>query len=458
VVDRSPFTVADSDGSERLDRHGAHARREAVHPRKGGKPVVLNLREQAAKAGILIGSGSISPNHLDEPEFARVLAKQFNSLSPENELKWSRSEPEQGVFNFTPLDKLVAFAQAHNMAMKGHGLISGSFNPSWLIQITDPAQVRAATFNHFTTLMDRYHGRMDRWDVATEVFSVFGGTGLQHNFWYNKLGPDYLAEVFQMAHDADPSATLFINESLVEYHAAKAQELYELVADLVARHVPIDGVALESHATVAGPPAGAITSIANSYHALGLDVSISEIDVHVTDDVVGAGQSDTVQATIYGDMISEALAAGIKDISSWGFTDKYIYTWLPGAKPHLFDEAYNPKPAFFATWTALANHTFVSALESLRSIGADVQALVNAGAFNASDARGLMTILNSAIKQLDLDQRLGNRNATSAFDNVQSAISFVQGLVDSGHLSPADGRGLIYEFNWVLSKYERRAE
>jgi endo-1,4-beta-xylanase len=417
--------------------------------------VVLSLRKQAAKAGILIGSGSISPDHLDEPEFARVLAEQFNSLSPENELKWSRSEPEQGIFDFTPLDKLVDFAQAHNMAMKGHGLISGGFHPSWLTQITDPAEVRAATLNHFNTLMGRYHGKVDRWDVATEVFSTFGGTGLEHNFWYDKLGPDYLAEVFQMAHDADPSAKLLINESLVEYHPAKAQELFDLVADLVARHVPIDGVALESHATVAGPPAGAITAIADSYHALGLEVSISEIDVHVTDDVVGFGQSDVVQATIYEDMISEALAAGIKDISSWGFTDRYIYTWLPGAKPHMFDEAYNPKPSFFTTWTALANHTFVSPQESLRSIGTDVRALADAGAVNASDARGLTTILSSAITQLDLDEDLDNRNATSAIDKVQSAISIVQGLVDNGHLSPADGQGLIYELNWVLSKHER---
>jgi endo-1,4-beta-xylanase len=204
--------------------------------------------------------------------------------------------------------------------------------------------------------MDRYHAKMNRWDVATEVFSIEGGTGLQHNFWYETLGPDYLADVFRMAHDADASAKLFINESLVEYYPAKAQELYHLVADLVARDVPIDGVALESHATITGPPPGAITAIANSYHALGLEVSISEIDVHVTDHHVGVGQADAVQATIYGDIVSEALAVGIEDISCWGFTDKYIYTWLPGAKPHLFDEAYNPKPAFLATWTALADH------------------------------------------------------------------------------------------------------
>ncbi|MGW0665130.1 endo-1,4-beta-xylanase [Streptodolium elevatio] len=325
------------------------------------KASVLTLRGVADKAGVLVGSGAINPAYLDDPRFAATLATQFNSLSPENELKFSFSEPQQGVFNFAPLDRLVDFAEDHDIAVKGHGLISGGVNPAWLTEPTNSPQfVRAATFNHFNTLMDRYHGKMDRWDVATEVLSIFGGTGLEHNFWYNKLGPDYLAEVFQMAHNADPSAKLYLNESLVEYYPAKAQELYDLVADLVARGVPIHGVGLESHATIVGPPPGALTSIIKSYQALGLEVAVTELDVHVTDETAGPGQSNKVQAKIYGDIVSEALAAGVSDISFWGFTDAHAFTWLPGAKPLMFDEHYFPKPAYFATWTALAIHAFAT--------------------------------------------------------------------------------------------------
>src|SRR3954468_20971594 len=58
------------------------------------------LREVAKKAGILIGSGAINPAYLDDPQFSVVLADQFNSLSPENELKWFATEPQQGVFDF----------------------------------------------------------------------------------------------------------------------------------------------------------------------------------------------------------------------------------------------------------------------------------------------------------------------------------------------------------------------
>ncbi|WP_223694881.1 endo-1,4-beta-xylanase [Leifsonia poae] len=320
----------------------------AIQPAAADSPTTL--RQEAAQQGIIIGSGAINPDYLDEPQFAQVLADQFNSLSPENELKWEFNEPQQGVFDFSRLDKLVDFAQAHNMKMKGHGLISGCCNPPWLEQITDAAQLKAAMATHFNALMQRYAGKVDRWDVMTEPFSTFGGTGLEHNFFYNVLGPDYIAEAFRIAHAADPSAKLFINESLVESYPAKRQELYDLVSSLVAQGVPINGVGLEMHETLAGPPPGVITDMVKAYKALGLDVAITELDVHTYDPVS--------QAQIYGDIVSEALKAGIKDINTWGFTDEHAYTWLPGAKPLMFDESFNPKPAYFAVHDAL--HNFVS--------------------------------------------------------------------------------------------------
>ena len=303
------------------------------------------LRELAAREGLLIGSGAINPNYLDEPQFSEILADQFNSLSPENELKWNFVQPQEGSFEFAGLDRLVDFAEDNNMVVKGHGFISSCCNPDYVTAITDPDELRTVMSTHFNTIMDRYADRMDRWDVVTEPFSTFGGTGLAQNDFYKVLGADYIAEAFRIAHAADPEAKLFINESLVEFYPAKRQELYDLVAGLVADGVPIDGVGLEMHETQAGPEPGVITQMADSYHALGLDVAITELDVHTYD--------VDQQTQIYGDIVAEALAAGIRDISFWGFTDKHAYTWLPGAKPLMFDEDYNAKPAYFAVRDAL---------------------------------------------------------------------------------------------------------
>lgn len=312
------------------------------------------LRELAEPAGLTIGSGSIKAaewttdgrpsNYLAEAAFADTLSEQFNGLSPENELKWLFTQPQEGVYDFAGLDRLVAFAEDHDMAVKGHGLISSCCNPEYVEAITDPDEMRAAMTDHFTTVMQRYDGKIDRWDVVSEALEV-QGTELQPTTFYKVLGPGYIADAFRIARAADPDARLFINENQVEFDPAKRQAFLELLTGLVAEGVPIDGVALQMHETLASPVPGVITEMVNSYRALGLDVEIAELDAHTYDPVQ--------QAQIYGDVLAEALAAGVTEVSTWGFTDKHLYTWLPGSKPLLFDEEYNPKPAYFAFRDAL---------------------------------------------------------------------------------------------------------
>jgi GH35 family endo-1,4-beta-xylanase len=199
---------------------------------------------------------------------------------------------------------------------------------------------------HFEAVMHRYDGKADRWDVVTEALETMGG-GLQTNDFYKVLGPGYIEDAFRIARAAAPNAKLFINENLVEQYPGKRQELYDLVSGFVAGGVPIDGVALQMHITNVAPIPGVITEMVNSYTALGLEVSIAEMDVHTL--------NDTVETDIYGAVIGEALEAGITDISFWGFTDKHAYTWLPGAKPLMFDENYCPKGSFYAVHSALEN-------------------------------------------------------------------------------------------------------
>ncbi|KAF9871323.1 Glycoside hydrolase family 10 [Colletotrichum karsti] len=305
-----------------------------------------SLREEAARKNILIGSGAINPDYLDDPQFAAVLSKQFNSLSPENELKWSFINPAEGEYNWDTIDRLVDFAEANDMVVKGHGLISSCCNPSYLVNITDPTEFRAAMTAHFVAVMHRYHGKLDRWDVVTEALETQGG-GLQANDFYNVLGQGYIGDAFRIARAADPTAKLFINENLVESLPEKRQELFNLIAGLVADGVPIDGVALQMHVTETAPVPGILTNMVESYKALGLEVTIAELDVHT--------YNASLQADIYGAVMDEGLKAGITDISFWGFTDKHAYTWLPGASPLMFDENYKAKGAFYATHDALEN-------------------------------------------------------------------------------------------------------
>jgi GH35 family endo-1,4-beta-xylanase len=289
--------------------------------------------------------GAINPNYLKDTRFAKVLGEQFNSLSLENEKKWAFPNPAKGKYNRQTIDRLVDFAEHHDMAVKGHGLISSCCNPDYLLNITNAEASRAAMIAHFEAVMNRYRGKIDHWDVVPESIGAMDG-GLQKNYFHNVTGPGYIEDAFHVARAADADAKLFVKENLVESPPGKRQELFDLVSELVAKGTPIDGVALKKHITEAPLVSGVITNVVDSYEALGLEVAIAEMNVHTLNNIL--------ETEIYGSVISEALSAGITDVSFWGFTDKHAYTWVPGAKPLMLAGNYKLKVEFYATHSALA--------------------------------------------------------------------------------------------------------
>src|SRR6185369_12819918 len=67
----------------------------------------------------IIGAAVI-PADISQSEPAFLLSKHFNSITSGNDMKWDATEPTEGNFTFTQADAEVAFAQAHNMHVRGH--------------------------------------------------------------------------------------------------------------------------------------------------------------------------------------------------------------------------------------------------------------------------------------------------------------------------------------------------
>ena len=134
---------------------------------------------------------------------------------------------------------------------------------------------------------------------------------------------------------------------------AKAQRIYELVADLKANGVPIDGVGLQMHVSASGqPPDGEIAANMSRLAALGLVVHISEMDVRINN-LSGTDQARLdAQRARYRDVVRVCVAEPrCGAITFWGFTD--AHTWIGGDRPLLFDAQYQPKPAYFGVLDAL---------------------------------------------------------------------------------------------------------
>jgi hypothetical protein len=65
-------------------------------------------------------------------EHAFLLTKHFNSITSENDMKWSALQNVEGTFTFATADAQVAFAKANNMTVRGHTLVWHQQNPAWL--------------------------------------------------------------------------------------------------------------------------------------------------------------------------------------------------------------------------------------------------------------------------------------------------------------------------------------
>src|SRR2546422_11596933 len=54
---------------------------------------------------------------------AAIVKAQFNSITPENVMKWEYIHPRPGEYDFGPADRYVEFGQKNGMFIIGHTLI-----------------------------------------------------------------------------------------------------------------------------------------------------------------------------------------------------------------------------------------------------------------------------------------------------------------------------------------------
>lgn len=83
-----------------------------------------------APAGLHIGSSVRADALQTDPAYARLLAREFNLVTPENAMKFSVVQPERGRFDFAQADALVEFSEANGMQVNGHVLVWHSSSPT----------------------------------------------------------------------------------------------------------------------------------------------------------------------------------------------------------------------------------------------------------------------------------------------------------------------------------------
>ncbi|MFF1281492.1 non-reducing end alpha-L-arabinofuranosidase family hydrolase [Streptomyces sp. NPDC058299] len=297
------------------------------------------LGAQADRSGRYFGT-AVAAGKLGDGTYASILDREFNAITPENEMKWDTTEPSRGSFNFAPADQIVSHATAHGQRMRGHTLVWHSQLPGWVSSIGDANTLRNAMHNHITTEMNHFKGKIYAWDVVNEAFADGGSGQHRSSVFQNLLGDGFIEDAFRTARSADPAAKLCYNDYNIEnWSDAKTQGVYRMVRDFKTRGVPIDCVGFQAHFGTGGPPASFQTTLSN-FAALGVDVQITELDI--------AQASPTAYANTVRACMNVSRCTGI---TTWGIRDSD--SWRSGDSPLLFDRNGNKKPAYQAVLSAL---------------------------------------------------------------------------------------------------------
>ena len=212
-----------------------------------------------------------------------IAATQFNTITPENVLKWEAVHPQPDEYNFAPGDQFVAFGEANDMFIVGHTLVWHSQTPAWVFQDENGAPLDregllARMEDHISTVVGRYKGRIGGWDVVNEALNDDGT--LRQTPWLNIIGEDYLQKAFEFARAADPDAELYYNDYSL-FGSAKRQGAIRLIKSIQAAGIRVDGVGEQGHYTMGGPSFETLDSTLTDLAGLGIKVMITELDVDV---------------------------------------------------------------------------------------------------------------------------------------------------------------------------------
>ncbi|HWO64959.1 MAG TPA: endo-1,4-beta-xylanase, partial [Umezawaea sp.] len=289
---------------------------------------------------------AVAAGKLGDSTYVGILDREFNMITPENEMKWDATEPSQGRFTYTNGDRILNQGLSNGSKVRGHALLWHAQQPGWAQSLSGSA-LRNAAINHVTQVATHYKGKIYAWDVVNEAFAD-GGSGGRRDSNLQRTGNDWIEAAFRAARAADPNAKLCYNDYNTDnWSNAKTQGVYNMVRDFKSRGVPIDCVGFQAHFNSGNPvPSNYHTTLGN-FAALGVDVQITELDIE------GSGSS---QAQQFQGVVQACLAvARCTGITVWGIRDSD--SWRSSGTPLLFDGSGNKKAAYNSVLSALNSGT-----------------------------------------------------------------------------------------------------
>lgn len=328
----------------------------------------------------------------DDQTTLRLIADQFNSTTPGNELKWGPFHPKPDVYNYGPADAFVEFGEKNGMYIVGHVLFWHNQTPKWVFQDTEGnpltrEQLLGRMRERVRHVGKRYKGRINAWDVVNE--SIMDNGELRKSPWTEIIGDDFIEQAFRIADQELPKDVDLIYNDYSMTAKGRRDAVVRMILDFKKKGIRIDGVGMQGHWSINWPSVEMIEASIQAFSKTGVDVHITELDVDVlprhpdmwsggadvrlrlqsdpTLDPYKDGLPDSLQQQLaqrYADIFRLFIKHGdtIKRVTFWGPSDKYSWlnSWpIKGRTnyPLLFDREGRAKPACHAVIDLVNKHS-----------------------------------------------------------------------------------------------------
>ena len=319
--------------------------------------------KQAFDGSFLIGV-AVNQRNISDSVQAALVCKEFNSITAENDMKPQSTHPAEDRFNWDGADRIADFCRNKGIRLRGHCLVWHNQIGPWMFTDNSGNEVSKDLLlkrirEHVHAVVKRYKDIVYCWDVVNEAVTddAHATSPYRQSRLYKIAGDDFIREAFKAAREADPEALLFYND-YNECDPVKSERIAEMVRNMKAEGVPIDGIGMQGHYNIYGPSAQEVDAAINKYRQVVKHIHVTELDVRVNHEMGGqlrhsrqSEQLDEVKVQQHQKQYASLFNVFDKHkdvidcVTFWNLSDRD--SWL-GAdnSPLLFDKNYRRKAVY----------------------------------------------------------------------------------------------------------------
>ncbi len=330
--------------------------REAASQTAHGPPITDTPLKSIATTPV---GACVQHAFLQDPAYAELFARHYAQLTPEWEMKMEYILQDDGRFRFDRPDAIADFARRNGIRLYCTTLIwYDQAMPAFLKLDGQGKPFADAYRNYILAVAGRYRGQAVGWDVVNETVAD-NGTELRQSVWTRNLGVDeHMVLAFHHAKEADPNATLFINDYHLENNPTKRATFMRTVERLLKAGAPIGGIGTQSHLDLDFTRPGMARAAMRDLASFGLPIHVSELDISLGEKPDFARLADLRQrqADLTRELAESYMSLPPQQrfaFTVWGLRDQD--SWLRGQSGQRprdqglpFDDAGQPKPMFQA--------------------------------------------------------------------------------------------------------------